>query len=133
VTDVQQGESRSHPEVRAAVDATGPKEADHGVYRDRGVPGRVGALRLKDGFEVYFVSGCSAGVTKEAHDDAKLPMKMAGARPVNWIAILNEWAPDYTNTPEPTRDSTLMTLARHNCAWVIKYAATGRHAGGAHA
>lgn len=54
---------------------------------------------LKESFEVYFVSDCSAGMTQEAHDDGKVRMMMEGARPMSWIGVLNEWAPDYT-TPE---------------------------------
>jgi hypothetical protein len=43
---------------------------------------------LKEGFEVYFVSDCSTGVTQEAHDDAKVRMTVAGARPINWLAVI---------------------------------------------
>jgi hypothetical protein len=38
-------------------------------------------------------------VTQEAHDDAKVRMTTAGAKPINWVAVVNEWNPDYT-TPE---------------------------------
>ena len=51
---------------------------------------------LKDGFEVYFVSDCSGDVSKEAHDDAKVRMTQAGAKPINWLHVTGEWAPDYT-------------------------------------
>ena len=51
----------------------------------------------KDGFEVFFVSDCAGGVTKEAHDDAKVRMTMAGAKPINWMALTGEWAPGWAS------------------------------------
>ena len=73
----------SHPEVRAAVDATGRKELIMaGILTEVCLAQSVLAA-LKDGFEVYFVSDCSAGATQEAHDDAKVGMAMAGAKPIN--------------------------------------------------
>ncbi len=51
---------------------------------------------LKDEYNVYFVSDCSGGVSGEAHEDAKRRMIQAGARPVNWITVVTEWAPDST-------------------------------------
>jgi nicotinamidase-related amidase len=89
----------SHPDVRAAVDATGrTKLVMAGIATEVClVQSVLGAI--KEGFDVYFVSDCSAGINKEAHDDAKVRMTMAGAKPINWVAVLNEWAPDYT-TPE---------------------------------
>jgi len=52
---------------------------------------------LKEGFEVFFVSDCSGGITREAHEDAKLRMTMAGAKPMSWLAVISEWTPDYTS------------------------------------
>ena len=54
---------------------------------------------LKDDFEVYFVSDCSGDVTKEAHDDAKVVMRQAGARPITWLNLTGQWVPDY-RSPE---------------------------------
>jgi nicotinamidase-related amidase len=68
----------SHPDVRAAIEATGRKKLIMaGVATEVCVAQSV-LSALKEGFEVYFVSDCSAGVTQEAHDDAKLRMTMAG-------------------------------------------------------
>lgn len=89
----------SHPKFRAAVDATGRKKLIMaGILTEVCLAQSVLAA-LKDGFDVYFVSDCSAGSTQEAHDDAKVRMTMAGAKPINWIAVTAEWAPDYV-TPE---------------------------------
>jgi hypothetical protein len=41
---------------------------------------------LEEGFDVYFVSDCSGGVSREAHDDAKARMLQAGAKPITWAA-----------------------------------------------
>src|SRR6202158_4688504 len=89
----------SHPEVRAAVDATGRKKLIMAGLATEVCLAQSALAALKDGFDVYFVSDCSAGVTQEAHDDAKVRMTMAGAKPINWLAVINEWNPDYT-TPE---------------------------------
>ncbi len=87
----------SHPEVRAAIVATGRKKLIMaGILTEVCLAQSVLAA-LKDGFDVYFVSDCSAGATQESHDDAKLRMTMAGAKPINWIAVSAEWVPDYTS------------------------------------
>ena len=89
----------SHPEVRAATKATGRKKlVMAGLVTEVCLAQSVLAAR-RDGFDVYFVSDCSGGVTKEAHDDAKARMMMAGAKPINWMALGGEWAP-YWASPE---------------------------------
>jgi nicotinamidase-related amidase len=89
----------SHPDVRAAVEATGRKKlVMAGLVTEVCLAQSVLAAR-KDGYDVYFVSDCSGGVTKEAHDDAKVRMTMAGAKPINWMALTGEWAP-YWASPE---------------------------------
>jgi nicotinamidase-related amidase len=89
----------SHPDVRAAVEATGRKKLIMaGLVTEVCLAQSVLAAR-KDGYDVFFVSDCSGGVTKEAHDDAKVRMEMAGARPINWMALTGEWAP-YWASPE---------------------------------
>ena len=89
----------SHPDVRAAVDATGRRKLIMaGLVTEVCLVQSVLAAR-NDGFEVFFVSDCSGGVTREAHDDAKVRMTMAGAKPINWMAVTGEWAP-YWASPE---------------------------------
>ena len=108
----------SHPEVRAAIERTGRKKlVMAGISTDVCLV-QSALAALKDGFEVYIVSDCSAGVTKEAHEDAKTRMVMAGARPINWQAVLSEWTPDYTS---PERQAVVEVLSRHGGAsalWV---------------
>ena len=89
----------SHPQVRAAIDATGRKKLIMAGLVTEVCLAQSVLAALKDGFDVYFVSDCSGGITTEAHDDAKARMVQAGARPMSWLAVISEWTPDYT-TPE---------------------------------
>ena len=83
----------SHPDVRAAVEATGRRKlVMAGLVTEVCLVQSVLAA-LRDGYEVFFVSDCSGGITPEAHDDAKVRMTMAGARSINWYALTGEWAP----------------------------------------
>ncbi len=87
----------SHPEFRAAIDATGRKKLIMaGLVTEVCLAQSVLAAQ-KEGYEVYFVPDCSGGVSVEAHEDAKARMVQAGARPINWLAVISEWAPDYTS------------------------------------
>lgn len=87
----------SHRQVRAAVEATGRKKLIMaGILTEVCLAQSVLAA-LKEGFEVFIVSDCSAGGSFEAHEDAKVRMTMAGAKPINWVAVTAEWAPDYTS------------------------------------
>jgi len=89
----------SDPNFRAAVDATGRKKLIMaGIVTGTCLSQSVLAA-LKDGFEVYFVSDCSGDVSKEAHDDAKVLMTQAGAKPITWLNLTGQWAPDY-RSPE---------------------------------
>jgi nicotinamidase-related amidase len=87
----------SHPDVRAAIDATGRKKVIMAGLVTEVCLAQSVLAALKDGFDVYFVSDCSGGITKEAHEDAKLRMTQAGARPMSWLSVLSEWTPDYTS------------------------------------
>ena len=103
----------SHPEFRAAVERTGRKKLIMaGIATEVCLAQSVLAAR-KEGFDVYFVSDCSTGLTQEAHDDAKVRMTMAGAKPINWLALLGEWTPDYTS---PERNAVVDIVSRHGGA-----------------
>ncbi len=87
----------SDPDLRAAVEETGrTKLIMAGLWTEVCLVQTV-LPALKDGFDVYFVSDCSGGVSREAHDDAKARMLQAGAKPITWAAVVCEWAPDYTS------------------------------------
>lgn len=89
----------SHPDVRAAVEATGRRKLVMAGLVTEVCLAQTVLGALKDGYDVYFVSDASGGVTKEAHEDAKVRMQMAGAKPINWMALTGEWAP-YWASPE---------------------------------
>jgi nicotinamidase-related amidase len=111
----------SHPDVRAAVDATGRRKlVMAGLVTEVCLVQSVLAAR-KDGFEVYFVSDCSGGVTKEAHDDAKVRMTMAGAKPINWMALTGEWAP-YWASPERAALTNVTSQRGGSAGLVLDYA-----------
>ncbi len=110
----------SHPDVRAAVDATGRRKlVMAGLVTEVCLVQSVLAAR-KDGFEVFFVSDCSGGVTKEAHDDAKVRMTMAGAKPINWMALTGEWAP-YWASPERAALTNVTSQRGGSAGLVVDY------------
>jgi nicotinamidase-related amidase len=51
---------------------------------------------MAEGYRVFFVSDCSGGMSDEAHEDAKARLVQAGATPINWVAVICEWTPDFT-------------------------------------
>lgn len=52
---------------------------------------------INEGYEIYFVSDCSGGVSIEAHNDAKQLMIQAGAKPMTWQAVMAACCPDSTS------------------------------------
>ena len=87
----------SHSEVRKAVDATGRKKLIMAGLVTEVCLSQSVLAALKDGYDVYFVSDCSGGITPEAHEDGKVRMVQAGARPMSLWSVLSEWTPDYTS------------------------------------
>jgi len=53
---------------------------------------------LEDGYEVYFVTDASGGVSKEAHDMAVQRMVQAGAKPITWLQYMLELQRDWART-----------------------------------
>src|SRR6266581_3964006 len=60
---------------------------------------------LSDGYDVFFVTDASGGVSREAHDMAVLRMVQAGAAPITWIAVMSEWQRDWA------REATIPAVA----------------------
>lgn len=50
---------------------------------------------IDEGYEVYFVTDASGGVSREAHDMAVQRMVQAGATPVTWLQVLLEYQRDW--------------------------------------
>src|SRR5689334_12460365 len=61
----------SHPDVRAAIEKTGRKKLIMAGLVTEVCLAQSVLSALKDGFDVYFVSDCSGGLTVESHEDAK--------------------------------------------------------------
>jgi nicotinamidase-related amidase len=60
---------------------------------------------LADGYDVFFVTDASGGVSREAHDMAVLRMVQAGAVPITWVAVMSEWQRDWA------REATIPAVA----------------------
>ena len=83
-------------DIRDAVEATGRRTLlIAGVWTEVCLA-QTAISALADGYRVFFVSDCSGGMSAEAHTDAKMRLVQAGATPINWMAVICEWTPDYT-------------------------------------
>lgn len=50
---------------------------------------------LDQGYDVYFVTDASGGMSKQIHDDAVARMVQAGAKPITWVQYLLELQRDW--------------------------------------
>ena len=66
---------------------------------------------LGEGYEVYFVTDASGGVSAEAHEMAVRRMIQAGAVPMTWLAIQGEWQRDWAR--ETTAQALAEVLLQH--------------------
>src|SRR6266850_955691 len=66
---------------------------------------------LGDGYDVYFVTDASGGVSVEAHEMAVRRMIQAGAVPMTWMAVQGEWQRDWAR--ESTAAGLAEILAQH--------------------
>ena len=88
---------------------------------------------LSDGYDVFFVTDASGGVSREAHDMAVLRMVQAGAVPITWIAVMSEWQRDWAR--EATVPGLAAILAQHGggsgvaFAWEMQLLASKAGAG----
>ena len=64
---------------------------------------------LADGYDVFFVTDASGGVTREAHDMAVQRMVQAGATPVTWMGVMGEWQRDWAR--EETLSAVIESMA----------------------
>ncbi len=75
---------------------------------------------VKDGFEVYFVSDASGGLSGEGHERACQRMIQAGAKPMTWFAVAAEWSPD--NTAPEYQGMYPVTLQHGGgVGWAVEY------------
>jgi len=84
-------------DIRGAVEATGRRTLlIAGIWTEVCLA-QTAVSAMADGYRVFFISDCSGGLSEEAHEDAKARLVQAGATPINWMAIICEWTPDYTS------------------------------------
>ncbi len=84
----------SDPKFVEAIEKTGRKKLIFSGLLTEICLAQTTLSALKAGYEVFFVSDASGGVSLEAHHDAKLRMIQAGAQPLNWMAVMSELSPD---------------------------------------
>ena len=92
----------SDPAFVAAVEQTGRKKLVLCGLWTEVCLAQTAISAIEAGYEVYFVSDASGGVSVEAHEDGKRRMIQAGARPLTWLAAMGELSPDNT-APEYQR------------------------------
>jgi nicotinamidase-related amidase len=96
VTPIDRVSTNAWEDIRDAVAATGRKTlVIAGVWTEVCLA-QTAISAMAEGYRVFFVSDCSGGMSVEAHEDAKTRLVQAGATPINWMAVICEWTPDYT-------------------------------------
>jgi len=83
-------------DIRGAVEATDRRTLlIAGIWTEVCLA-QTAVSAIAEGYRVFFVSDCSGGTSVEAHQDAKARLVQAGATPINWMAVICEWTPDFT-------------------------------------
>lgn len=96
VTPIDRVSTNAWEDIREAVEETGRRTLlIAGVWTEVCLA-QTAISAIAEGYRVFFVSDCSGGMSAEAHEDAKTRLVQAGATPINWMAVICEWTPDYT-------------------------------------
>lgn len=96
VTPIDRASTNAWEDIREAVEETGRRTLlIAGVWTEVCLA-QTAISAIAEGYRVFFVSDCSGGMSAEAHEDAKTRLVQAGATPINWMAVICEWTPDYT-------------------------------------
>ena len=96
VTPIDRVSTNAWEDIREAVAATGRKTLLIAGLWTEVCLAQTAISAIAEGYRVFFVSDCSGGMSVEAHEDAKQRLVQAGATPINWMAVICEWTPDYT-------------------------------------
>ena len=97
VTPIDRVSTNAWEDIRGAVAATGRRTLLIAGLWTEVCLAQTAISAIADGYRVFFVSDCSGGMSVEAHEDAKKRLVQAGATPINWLAIICEWTPDFTS------------------------------------
>ena len=103
-----------------AVKATGRKKLIMAGLWTEVCLAQTAISAMRDGFEVYFVSDASGGLSPEAHERACQRMIQAGAVPMTWFSVAAEWTPDNT-APEYQRMYPITLAHGGGVAWAVEY------------
>ena len=96
VTPIDRVSTNAWEGIRGAVEATGRRTLLIAGLWTEVCLAQTAVSAMAEGYRVFFISDCSGGMSKEAHEDAKARLVQAGATPINWMAIICEWTPDFT-------------------------------------
>ena len=97
VTPIDRLSTNAWEDIREAVAATGRRTLLMAGLWTEVCLAQTAIAAMAEGYRVFFVSDCSGGMSVEAHEDAKTRLVQAGATPINWMAVICEWTPDYTS------------------------------------
>jgi nicotinamidase-related amidase len=96
VNPIDRTSTNAWPDIRETVEATGRRTLLIAGLWTEVCLAQTAVSAMADGYRVFFVSDCSGGMSTEAHQDAKDRLLQAGATPINWVAVICEWTPDFT-------------------------------------
>ncbi len=96
VAPIDRRSTNAWEDIRGAVQLTGRRTLlIAGIWTEVCLA-QTAVSAMAAGYRVFFISDCSGGISTEAHQDAKTRLTQAGATPINWLAVICEWTPDYT-------------------------------------
>ncbi|AZL58056.1 hydrolase [Tabrizicola piscis] len=108
------------PAFVAAVQATDRKKLVMAGLWTEVCLAQTALSALNAGYEVYFVSDASGGLSTESHERACQRMIQAGAVPMTWFAVAAEWCPDNT-APEYPRMYPIALAHGGGVQWAVEY------------
>lgn len=110
----------SDPAFVSAVEKTGRKKLIMAGLWTEVCLAQTAISALAAGYEVFFVSDASGGLSPESHERACQRMIQAGAVPMTWFATAAEWCPD--NTAPEYQQMYPITLAHGGgVGWAVEY------------
>ncbi len=110
----------SDPAFVAAVEATGRRKLVMAGLWTEVCLAQTAISAMKAGYDVYFVSDASGGLTVESHERGCQRMIQAGAVPMTWFAVAAEWCPD-NSAPEYPRMYPIALAHGGGVQWAVEY------------
>ena len=110
VTPIDRVSTNAWEDIRGAVEATGRRTLLIAGLWTEVCLAQTAVSAMAEGYRVFFISDCSGGLSEEAHEDAKARLVQAGATPINWVAVVCEWTPDFTSEE---RNLAIPSIMKH--------------------